>query len=496
MATTFLDLPADIWEKIALSLPDAGRAFTCDRFALALACKELHAFLADAPTGAAWTAVNIESGSGVEGKVAGHSRAVRTLALTVAHPAHLDPTVRLLQGVGSSLKAVKLVGDKRAERAVVLAVAENCMAVDTIILRWAGSFSDESELPGLAGRPAVASMVNRLESLTADLPSASILRNATLSRLNLEGAVPPDLPVLPSVVWLGLNMSFGIDLFVDEEHAIRAAEAFPRLATLRIELGDYPQEFFDSFLKSLTPSLKRAEVVKDTDSDDFIAPDMESLALSDVKLIIPSHSDEVYVGGVLSQTLTRLVFSTDSHDDWQIQVEDLSYWSSKSAKSLPNLHYLDLRGFWPLGDSQWTESDSSAESLPPIKRGIALPTGALPSLHTLLLGCGTDEGEDNTFNVAHLAWWDAAPALAILVVERACLVSSCDAADVAAGLAARKPRLTSVHLHKCRVAAGDEAAAGAVEALVAGRQRVCRCGEVEECLFGQDWWEEDTRVLL
>jgi hypothetical protein len=89
-----------------------------------------------------------------------------------------------------------------------------------------------------------------------------------------------------------------------------------------------------------------------------------------------------------------------------------------------------------------------------------LPTGALPSLHTLLLGCGTDEGEDNTFNVAHLAWWDAAPALAILVVERACLVSSCDAADVAAGLAARKPRLTSVHLHKCRVAAGDEAAGG------------------------------------
>ena len=43
MATTFLDLPADVWEKIAHGLPDvgfdAGFHSTRRRFALALTCK-------------------------------------------------------------------------------------------------------------------------------------------------------------------------------------------------------------------------------------------------------------------------------------------------------------------------------------------------------------------------------------------------------------------------------------------------------------------------
>ena len=77
--------------------------------------------------------------------------------------------------------------------------------------------------------------------------------------------------------------------------------------------------------------------------------------------------------------------------------------------------------------------------------------------------------------------------------ERARLVASRRAAAVAADLAQHKPVLASVHLHECSVA-DDVVAAVAVGLLVRGRERVCRCPRVGECLFGLDWWETDGKM--
>ena len=129
-----------------------------------------------------------------------------------------------------------------------------------------------------------------------------------------------------------------------------------------------------------------------------------------------------------------------------------------------------------------------------------VPAGALASLHTLLLGYASVDAA-NVFDVGEFSRWDAAPRLAILVVERACIVASCPlvlsvafvAAAVAADLAQHKPVLASVHLHECSVA-DDVVAAVAVGLLVRGRERVCRCPRVGECLFGLDWWETDGKM--
>ena len=121
-----------------------------------------------------------------------------------------------------------------------------------------------------------------------------------------------------------------------------------------------------------------------------------------------------------------------------------------------------------------------------------VPAGALASLHTLLLGYASVDAT-NVFDVGLFSGWDAAPRLAILVVERARLVASRRTAAVAADLAQHKPVLASVHLHECTVA-DDVVAAVAVGVLVRGRERVCRCPRVGECLFGLDRW--DAHALM
>ena len=116
-----------------------------------------------------------------------------------------------------------------------------------------------------------------------------------------------------------------------------------------------------------------------------------------------------------------------------------------------------------------------------------MPAGALASLHTLLVGYVSEDAV-YPFDVGLFSVWDAAPRLAILVVERARLVASCREAAVAVGLARHKPVLASVHLHECSVADNVRAEL-AVGLLVRGCERVCRCRRVGECLFGLDWWE-------
>ena len=121
----------------------------------------------------------------------------------------------------------------------------------------------------------------------------------------------------------------------------------------------------------------------------------------------------------------------------------------------------------------------------------ALPASPLPSLRVLMVGLAgaePDWPEFCTVDVATLAAWPGAKGLSLLLIQGAQLVSS--RADVAANLAANKPRLASVHLHACGEGDGGDDGA-AVEALLVGRQRVCRCERAGECLFGQNWWAAD-----
>jgi hypothetical protein len=171
--------------------------------------------------------------------------------------------------------------------------------------------------------------------------------------------------------------------------------------------------------------------------------------------------------------------------------------ATPSAWSFPALKHRDLRGCMP-----WLYEDGTLEAynglpLPPVPAGALaslLPAGALASLHTLLLGYASVAAA-NVFDVGQFSLWDAAPRLAILVVERARLVTSRRAAAVAVGLARHKPVLASVHLHECTVA-DDVVAAVAVGVLVRGRERVCRCPRVGECLFGLDWWEAHGKMIF
>ena len=86
MATTFLDLPADLWGKVASALPETPceiREFLppLDRFFLALAHKDLCADLFRSDTGAAWQQCRFFMGRGHEAAVAAHARSVEHLFL-------------------------------------------------------------------------------------------------------------------------------------------------------------------------------------------------------------------------------------------------------------------------------------------------------------------------------------------------------------------------------------------------------------------------------
>ena len=214
---------------------------------------------------------------------------------------------------------------------------------------------------------------------------------------------------------------------------------------------------------------------------------MEELAVTDVWAHVEKPWDclaletiELDVGVLATQPLTRLVFSKS--DDFAANPVNLI--ATPSAWSFPALKHLDLRGCMPWSLERGTLKATRGLPLPRV------PAGALASLHTLLLGYASVDAT-NVFDVGQFSGWGAAPRLAILVVERARLVASLrrggSAAAVAAKLAKYKPVLASVHLHECTVA-DDVVAKVAVGLLVRGRERVCRCPRVGECLFGQDWW--------
>jgi hypothetical protein len=219
---------------------------------------------------------------------------------------------------------------------------------------------------------------------------------------------------------------------------------------------------------------------------------MDELALTDVwahvrKPLRYSALDtiDVNVDVLATQPLTRLVFSKS--DD--CAANPVTPIATAAAWSFPALKHLDLRGCKP---QIYEDGNLRAYHSLPLPM---VPAGALASLHTLLLGYASVDFA-NVFDVSQFSVWVAAPRLAILVVERARLVASrcrgrsaaAVAATVAAELAQYKPVLASVHLHECTVAK-TVLAEVAVGELVSGRERVCRCRRVGECLFGLDWWE-------
>jgi hypothetical protein len=239
-------------------------------------------------------------------------------------------------------------------------------------------------------------------------------------------------------------------------------------------------------LRLVKPSLKRFEchnLIYREQVEAAWPTGMEELALTDVWAYVqrslrypPAGTIKLDVGVLATQPLTRLVFFKSD----ECAANPVRLIATPSAWSFPALKHLDLRGCKP-----WTIEDGRLK----LTRGLPLPrvpAGALASLHTLLLGYASVDAA-NVFDVGRFSLWDAAPRLAILVVERARLVASSRAAAVAAELAQHKAVLASVHLHECSVA-DDVVAAVAVEELVRGRERVCRCPRVGECLFGQDWW--------
>ena len=145
--------------------------------------------------------------------------------------------------------------------------------------------------------------------------------------------------------------------------------------------------------------------------------------------------------------------------------------------SFPTLRHLDLRGVRAV-----SVEGGQVKVVGDINWPLTAP-GGLPCLHTLLVGFHVADAEVNKFNVSEFALWPSARRLAILVVERARIIMTHGVGNVKAGMAAFKPALVSVHLHECTVRKKDEAG---VQAFVKGCQRVCRCGRVEECLFGAD----------
>ena len=242
----------------------------------------------------------------------------------------------------------------------------------------------------------------------------------------------------------------------------------------------------------MKPSLKRLEChngIYRVQVEAAWPTGMDELALADVRAHFEKpvgysalETIELDVGVLATQPLTRLVFFKSD----ECAANPVRLIATPSAWSFPALKHLDLRGCLPCSYEDGTLKAPRGLPLPRV------PAGALASLHTLLLGYGSVDAA-NVFDVSLFSRWDAAPRLAILVVERARLVASRRAAAVSADLAQHKPVLASVHLHECSVA-DDVVSAVAVGLLVRGRERVCRCPRVGECLFGLDWWETDGKM--
>ena len=503
MATTFLDLPADVWGKVASALPEIKGVARLDRFSLALAHKDLYADLLRSDTGAAWQQCLFLVGQAHETAVAAHARSVKHLLLAVTTASRLGPVARMLRGMIKLRNITIAVADVAIADAAIIAllpiVAEHCASVDALFLVLWKHDEKPTCLPRLVARNrAVGALVHRLDALVVGgLPSAAFLRGATLSRLAFAGAFPTDMPHLPSIVRVdvqGLARPSG-DPFADDAHAQRTARALPRLATLQMYCAcNVVAPHLATFLRLVKPSLKRFEcrnVIVRQQVKGAWPTGMGGLALTDVcayiqKPLAYSAAGTIMldVGVLATQPLTRLVFSKS--DACAANPVDLI--ATPSAWSFPALKHLDLRGCRPCSDEDGNLMATRGLPLPRV------PAGAMASLHTLLLGY-TSVADDNLFDVGKFSVWDAAPRLAILVVERARLVASCRAAAVAAELAQHKPVLASVHLHECSVA-DDVLAEVAVGELVRGRERVCRCRRVGECLFGLDWWEAHAQMTI
>lgn len=204
-------------EVVAAALPDAGRAMR-DRFALALTCNDLWAFLVDNEMGAARQSVYIRGASFADAVVAAathHARAVQSLTVRFEAGYIPDATIRPLLSAASNMRTIRSL-----------------------------RVGDLNELAG---------MVNRLDALHLPyLRDASFLRGATLSRISFSEIFPPNLPVLPLVVWLGL---YGYDMggcrvFTGDAHAEHSTRALPRLATLvGHHIKNDIDEYFDPFLR-------------------------------------------------------------------------------------------------------------------------------------------------------------------------------------------------------------------------------------------------------
>ena len=296
MATTFLDLPADVWGKVASALPKITTFEPPpDRFSLALAHKDLCADLFRSATGAAWQQCRFIVGRGHEAAVAAHAGSVEHLLLFVTEANRLDPAARMLRGMNKLRNITIAVDEVAIADAAIIAllpiVAEHCASVDALCLVVPPGAQDPICLPRLvAGNRAVGALVHRLDALfVGRLPSAAFLRGATLSCLAFDRTFPTDMPKLPSIVRvdvLGVARPSG-DPFADDAHAQRTARALPRLATLQLYCSYHVvAPHLATFLRLVKPSLKRIEchnVIRREQVEAAWPAGMGELALTDVR---------------------------------------------------------------------------------------------------------------------------------------------------------------------------------------------------------------------
>ena len=481
MATTFLDLPADVWEKIAQSLLDAGRHYTRRRFALALACKELYAALVEAPTGAAWSNLRVELGRGDEAHV--KPGGLRQLEIFAPYgrvdDAGMDAATRLLQGA-VGLQRLSLVypgGGGGVKLAGLVPVVQNCRSLT--------SFSEYCYNPNplteaaAANSGAVGAFVGRLQRLTlrhtaslAFLGAASRLTSLTFEKLYSVPDVD-DLPFLPSVVRLGLYLE--MDLTYASALAEAVAQRLVNVSWLAFYEGD--GALLALFLSSLAGGLTRLDV-KDTNEPPPHLP--AGLALKVMNWSVYPFEDEGRrVPDLASQPLSHLVILAHFMQVFHTPAASLS------ASPYAALRCLDLR---ICKDWRGATLPSPLDVFDPASH---LPQGALPSLRCLMIG---DRDFNTRFQVdlATFAAWRGAAGLVVLLIEGAWLTSTRAAAAVAADLATNKPALLSVHMHACRVIEGKM---DAVAALTERLERVCRLGR-EACMVGAPVEEEGEVFVM
>ena len=529
-----------MWEEIALATDADGRHNTRSRFALALTHKDVWARLVGNPYGAAYSVVDVETGDTFVNNVIAHAKGVNTLCLYVtAQPARpgarvwesgnpnalvdsldydLEGTVRRLNKRGGVAAATRQVGRSGFGRLVQALTKLKKIVVDsdstffvgiaalellpiiakhadlrTLVLDLsAQNASAPHILAALSAQNAdVERMVNRLDSLVLPcLPTAHFLRNATITRLSLHGVFPADLPRLPCVTRLCVDMGSRMtDVFTSTGHAVRSASCFPALHTLWTNSPvARARPYFATFLQSLGSSsaLKQMEVDVEIVWGTSTAwpPGLDSVKLAQMGAMVVAPPGTGVIGldisALASHPLTTLYCAPAPGN---CTAREIRVVAPVATWAFPKLRHLDVRGVRLVT----VDSGGALKAV----RGVPLPVapGAMPVLHTLLLGYADYDTGGRLFDVSQFAKWAAARRLAILLVERARLATSRDAAAVKADLAVHKPGLTSVHLHACSV---DDGAAAAVDALVAGCARACRCGAVRECVFGnKDFFPAD-----